>query len=341
MEGILRAWWTILAGNQPCLSIEVTRECPLSCPGCYAYSPDHLDSRATLQTLTDYRGDDLVRRVLALVRRERPLHVSVVGGEPLVRYRELGQILPELDRLGVHTHVVTSAVRPIPPEWARLRRLKVIVSIDGLQPEHDARRKPATYDRILRHISGHGITVHCTVTRQQAQRVGYLDEFVRWWSDVPEAREIWVSLYTPQVGELSNERLGPAERAQVIAELSALYPRYPKLSVGRETLAALAAPPQSPNECIFALVTRCVSADLHQPVTPCQLGGHPDCSNCGCMASAGLTAVGRHRLPGGLPVGRIFDWSRRVGTVVRRLRQVDDVPHPATPATEPSRGRAG
>jgi hypothetical protein len=80
------------------------------------------------------------------------------------------------------------------------------------------------------------------------------------------------------------------------------------------------SPPRSPSECIFAQVTRCVSADLRQPITPCQLGGHPDCSNCGCMASAGLNAVGRHRLPGGVPVSAVFVWSGKVGALVRRLR---------------------
>ena len=63
--------------------------------------------------------------------------------------------------------VVTSAVRPIPIAWASIPRLQICVSIDGLQPEHDVRRTPATYDRILKHIEGHQITVHCTVTRQQ------------------------------------------------------------------------------------------------------------------------------------------------------------------------------
>jgi hypothetical protein len=67
-------------------------------------------------------------------------------------------------------------------------------------------------------------------------------------------------------------------------------------------------------------VTRCISADLETEVTPCQLGGTPDCANCGCVASVGLHAVGRHRLPGGIRVGRIFDTSLRVGDAVRKLR---------------------
>ena len=36
-------------------------------------------------------------------------------------------------------------------------------------------------------------------------------------------------------------------------------------------------------------------------------------AKCGCIASAGLDAVGRHRLPGGLRVGAIFEHSLRIG----------------------------
>ena len=90
MEGIVRAWGRILAGYQPILSIEITRECPLSCPGCYAYGSDHLGGALTLRQLSDRKGSDLVDGVLAVVRRHRPLHVSIVGGEPLVRAAGIG-----------------------------------------------------------------------------------------------------------------------------------------------------------------------------------------------------------------------------------------------------------
>src|SRR6266853_4649953 len=177
MERIFSAWGRILAGYTPALSIELTRECPLHCPGCYAYGDDHLGGEVTLRDVRDYKGQELIDGVLALIDRHRPLHVSIVGGEPLVRYRELNKILPRMAAMGIYTQLVTSAVRPIPLEWDGLRRLRIVVSIDGLQPEHDERRKPATYDRILKHIEGHSISVHCTVTRQQARREGYLEEF--------------------------------------------------------------------------------------------------------------------------------------------------------------------
>ena len=321
MEGILRAWGTILTGRRPCLSIEVTRECPLSCPGCYAYGKEHLGDRVTLRDLSDYKQEELVDRILALVRAERPLHVSLVGGEPLVRFREMSTVLPELSRMGIWTQLVTSAVRPIPREWATLRRVKIVVSIDGLQPEHDARRKPATYDRILKHIEGQQATVHWTVTRQQMRREGYLEEFVRYWSGVASVRQIWVSLYTPQVGELSVERLSQADRQRAVDEFISLRRRYPKLDVADSALKVFLSPPANPSECIFAQVTQCVSADLRHPITPCQFGGTPDCSNCGCMASAALTAVGRHRLPAGVPVRALFRLSQRAGETVRRVRE--------------------
>ena len=126
---------------------------------------------------------------------------------------------PRLAKRGIYSQVVTSAVRTIPIEWASIPRLQMVVSIDGLQPEHDERRKPATYDRILKHIDGHQITVHCTVTRQLVQRDGYIDQFVDFWSANPNVRQLWVSLYTPQVGEESPERLQPEDRERVVAAL--------------------------------------------------------------------------------------------------------------------------
>src|SRR5262249_34052517 len=110
---LLAAWKSILAGSTPMMSIEITRECPLHCPGCYAYGEDHLGGDVTLRSLADFRGDALVEGILKLVRQHRPLHLSLVGGEPLVRHRELSRLLPILSEMGVHTMVVTSAVIPI------------------------------------------------------------------------------------------------------------------------------------------------------------------------------------------------------------------------------------
>jgi MoaA/NifB/PqqE/SkfB family radical SAM enzyme len=323
MDWIIPAWGRILRGYQPALSIEITKECPLRCPGCYAYGDDHLGGDLTLRTVRDYKGQELIDGIVDLVDKRKPLHVSIVGGEPLVRFRELNTILPLLAKRGIHTQLVTSAVREIPKEWATIPKLSIVVSIDGLQPEHDVRRTPATYDRIQKHIVGHKIIVHCTVTRQQVNRPGYLEDFLKFWSAKDEVRKIWISLYTPQMGEVAEEILQPADRSRVVADLRALRHRYPKLEAPEGMINVYANPPQDPSECVFARTTASVSADLETRITPCQFGGNPDCSQCGCIASAGLAAVGRHKLWGFVPVGTIFTGSVTVGEQMRKLRPVE------------------
>jgi MoaA/NifB/PqqE/SkfB family radical SAM enzyme len=313
LKDIGPAWSKILRGHKPLLSLEITKECPLRCPGCYAYEESHLGSSGPLRQLNDYKGEALIAAVLALVRRLRPLHLSIVGGEPLVRYQELSVLLPKLAEMKVEVQLVTSAVRPIPAEWRGIRGLHIVVSIDGLQPEHDARRSPATYERILKNISGQQITVHCTITRPQIQRPGYLAEFADFWSNRQQVRNIWFSLFTPQQGEQSLERLTDHDRQTAVRELAELRDKFPKVKMPSAVLDGYARPPASPGECIFAQTTTCVSADLTTRIAPCQFGGQPVCSECGCMASAGLAAIGKHRLAGLVQVANIFDVSRRLG----------------------------
>jgi MoaA/NifB/PqqE/SkfB family radical SAM enzyme len=316
---ILPVWGRILRGHTPFLSIEITKECPLRCPGCYAYTPEHLGPVTTLRQLSDYRGQDLVTAAVAIVRRLRPVHISIIGGEPLVRYRELGVLFPLLDVMGVEVQLVTSAVRPIPGEWSSIGSLHLVVSIDGLAPEHDRRRAPATYDRILKHIAGHLIIVHCTVTRQMLERSGYLADFCRFWSDRPEVRKIWFSIYTPQEGDQSPERLRPQDRELLLEELSAAAAEFPKVHLPRVVLEGYRNPPRSPQECTFARLTTCLSADLKTRVTPCQFGGQPVCTECGCLASAGLHAFTGLRLGGIVPVSAILNASTHLGRLVRNV----------------------
>jgi MoaA/NifB/PqqE/SkfB family radical SAM enzyme len=317
---LFRAWGRILTGDVPSLSIEITRECPLKCPGCYAYNDDHLGNGLTLRQLRDFKGKELVDGVLALARKHKPLHLSIVGGDPLVRLFELEDLLPQLTEMGIHCQIVTSAFRAIPEHWQLNSRISVVVSIDGLQPDHDVRRHPATYERILRNIAGRSVTIHCTVTRQMVARPGYLGEFLEFWTPRPEIKRVWVSLYTPQIGEVSSERLTRADREAVVRDLNELRERFPKLEMPKSLVEAYLDPPMSPDECVFATTTRTISADLETVITPCQLGGKPDCSECGCVASAGLHAIARHRLPGGMRVGTIHSASSRIGAAAARLR---------------------
>lgn len=322
-QDLLRAGVRILTGSVPLLSIEITRECPLSCPGCYAYGDSHLAGGVTLAQLSDLRGDALVDGVLALVRKHRPLHVSLVGGEPLVRHRELSRMLPQISELGVWSMVVTSAVIPIPREWMSIPRVVVAVSVDGLPEHHDVRRKPATYAKILENIAGRRVNIHLTITQPMLARDAYLRDYLDFWSARPEVNRIWASTYTPQKGEQSAEMLTPATRAQLVAMLPELCRDFPKLLAHENTGEALLRPPASPSQCTFARMSVNYSADLATRVEPCIFGGDPDCSQCGCAISTGLHAIQPVKVLGPVRLGHLVRGSTWVGRAVNRLRHAE------------------
>ncbi len=324
---LMRASWRVLNGHVPMLSIEITRECPLSCPGCYAYGDSHLGGETTLRELRDFRGDALVDGVLELVRRHKPMHVSLVGGEPMIRHRELSRILPALSKMGLFTMVVTSGVIAIPQEWMGIPRLRVAVSVDGLPEHHDDRRKPATYERILNNVAGRSINVHWVITRPMLMRDSYLEEYVSFWNARTEVDHIWVSLYSPQIGEESAERLKPEDRERVARELPKLGRVYRKLLVPEGMGRAFVSPPKSPDDCLFSKMSMNYSADLRTHVEPCVFGGTPDCSQCGCSISSALHWIRDVKVAGPVKVGHLVQASLSAGSAVRKLRGGFDAPN--------------
>jgi organic radical activating enzyme len=318
---VLKSWAKVLAGHTPVLSIEITRECPLRCPGCYAYGENHLGGEVTLRELSDKRGPDLVRGVIDLVDQHKPLQVTLVGGEPMLRHRELSLILPQLTGRGIMSMVVTSGIIPIPMEWMALPDFIVAVSIDGLPEHHNVRRHPATYERVLANIAGRRVNIHWTITAPMLERAGYLEEYVRFWNARPEVSEIWVSLYSPQRGEQSAERLTAAQRQQIAGELPRLRALYPKLLVGVGYAQALVHPPLSPRQCNFSRLSKNYSADLRTRVEPCVFGGDPDCSQCGCSASAAVHWISEMRLAGPLKAKHLLLGSMRIGNAMARLQR--------------------
>ena len=103
-----------------------------------------------------------------------------------------------------------------------------------------------------------------------------------------------------------------------------LRKQFPKLDMPEGLIRQFASPPHSPQECVFALTTQTISADLETKIVPCQFGGKPDCGSCGCIASMGLAAVAAHKLGGFIPVGAIFKASVRIGQI--RAKGTGDAP---------------
>jgi sulfatase maturation enzyme AslB (radical SAM superfamily) len=316
----ISGWGKILCGKMPLLSIEITSQCPLSCPGCYAYGDRHLGGGVTLTQLSDSRGETLVQGILRLVDRHDPLQLSLVGGEPMMRHRELTQLLPILSARGIHTMVVTSGVIRIPAEWTSLPRVTVAISVDGLPEHHDDRRKPATYERILRNIAGSRVYIHWTAVRAHAQDLSYAERYLDFWSAREEVHRIWMSVYTPQRGEQSAERLTMEDRTRLAAAIPDLAKKYPKFLIKGGMARAILNPPASPKECAFARVSTNYTADLRTRVAPCVFGGDPDCSECGCAISSALHWITSERA-GPIAARHLLNASLGIGGAVARLKK--------------------
>jgi hypothetical protein len=236
--------------------------------------------------------------------------------------------------------VVTSGVIPIPPGWTRLPGVKVAVSVDGLPEHHDVRRKPATYDRILRNIEGCKVDISWVVTQVMMERPGYLEEYMAYWSARPELARVGLSIYTPQIGEESAEMLTPEARRELIRQLPELKQQYPALFIKGGVIKALGNPPASPRECTFSRMTVNYSADLETQIQPCVFGGNPDCSQCGCAATALLHYVG------GLGFGpfkavHVMRGSMELGALTNRLRPGSIEVKRWTPTMQAQQGRPG
>ena len=321
---IFQSWGKVLVGNVPMLSIEITRECPLRCPGCYAYGDSHLgEGGPNLRSVADYRGDELVERILALVDEHKPLQLSLVGGEPMIRNRELGKVLPILSARGIYTMVVTSGIVPVPKEWTDLPKITVAISIDGNPEDHNIRRKPATYERILRNIAGTRVNVHWTVVRNNLHEPGYMDRYLDFWNERPEVNRIWVSVYTPQLKEESAERLQDEDRVLLAQYFRSCKGRYPKLLLHEGMLDAFLKPPTSPSTCLFSKLSVNYTADLKTRVEPCVFGGEPNCAECGCSMSMGMHWLGEYKVAGPLRAKHLIRGSLAIGSAVNRFRQHD------------------
>jgi len=100
---VLHAWRGILSAGRPSLSIEITKECPLRCLDATHLTKHIWEGRSSSPALGLPR-EELVRRVLALADEYEPLHVSLVGGDPLVGYREWSRFC-WAGGSGIHTQV--------------------------------------------------------------------------------------------------------------------------------------------------------------------------------------------------------------------------------------------
>lgn len=123
------------------LFMDVTNFCNLACSHCLSSSDSHKSDTLTFETIEDIADQ---------CEEVGVFYVKVGGGEPLLYPR----ILELIDMLNAHSLDVslTTNGTMIKPELAgklRDRSVKTSVSIDGIQPTHDAIRGKGTYEKAV------------------------------------------------------------------------------------------------------------------------------------------------------------------------------------------------
>jgi hypothetical protein len=163
-------------------------------------------------------------------------------------------------------------------------------------------------------------------------RKGYLDEYLDFWNARPEVEYIVISVYSPQLNEHTQEMLTPDDRRELAERLASMDGKYPKVLMSRDMARALLDPPPAPERCVFARMSRAYCSDLETALTPCVLGGTPDCLQCGCGIAIALHGIAGHRIRGPLRVGHLIALTTFSADVVNRVRgAVSRPPRPPEP----------
>jgi len=145
--------------------------------------------------------------------------------------------------------------------------------------------------------------IHDPVLLQELEALGFTPDTVSLLPLVPIVQVAWAE------GGVSEN-----ERKLIVEILLRICREENKLDMREGVIREFLAPPASPDQCIFAKTTLSLSADLRTKVVPCQFGGNPDCSRCGCMASMALAAVGHRKILGPVTAGGIFWISTAIGS---------------------------
>ncbi|MBF9254529.1 radical SAM protein [Pontibacter sp. 172403-2] len=123
----------------------ITKKCPLNCEHCFEW--DNLNKRETL-TLTD------LKQIVARFQEQGVMQVQFSGGEPLVRFHDLLELLRTAQK-GTDFWIITSGYQLTYEKARQLKEaglLGVSISLDHHEPaKHDAFRGLAgSYDWVVK-----------------------------------------------------------------------------------------------------------------------------------------------------------------------------------------------
>lgn len=145
------------------LELFITEECNFACKYCFesAYMEPHTHRRQKMSSETIKNAVDLL---FDYSRNRQEMNVTLFGGEPTLYFRGLRETTEYIEKKSAHsgqnvTINMTSNGSKFTPEMVDYfgeHNIKVLLSIDGLQPTHDLYRVDksgyGTFDRVMQNM---------------------------------------------------------------------------------------------------------------------------------------------------------------------------------------------
>ena len=330
---VLQAWATILSGRAPSLSIEITKECPLRCPGCYAFDAAHLGSDTLAPPALRLQGTTSSSPASSpFVDERKPLHVSLVGGDPLRPLsRARAAAFPRSKPAASTPRSSPAPSASCPPSGARLQKTKRRRL--HRRPPARARRAPQAC-HLRAHPQEHprapSVTIHSTITSQIASNAPAISK-----SSSPSgaanpaiAQRSGSASSLPSAGATDPRDPHPrATRSSSLNELRRLLPPlYPCSTCRTSSSTKLPLRPKAPKSVSLLEPPKPSPPISKRRSRPASSVATRTVRNAADIASMGLAAVGHFRVAGPLTAGNIFLASERFGKLWKRLKDATAPP---------------
>lgn len=252
-----------------CATFDLTEACPLRCAHCYFFVHPTGPGRLAPETW-------LAR--LARVRDAHGLTTALwLGGEPLLQ----PDLLVRASRLFRRNAVVTSGLLPVPDAL----EAGLLVSIDGLEAEHDLLRGRGAYRRVLRvlpRLRARRFALQLTLT---APTLGAIDDLAQLVAQTG-ATGVLVGFF---MGAASSPfAVDALARSRAVDRLLALEPGL--VLNPPASLELLRWPGALAAQCAYREGDLAFDVRLNQKV-PCTFGEAADCSSCGCPILSARAAM--------------------------------------------------
>ncbi|MBK7859845.1 MAG: radical SAM protein [Archangiaceae bacterium] len=255
-----------------CATFDLSEACPLRCAHCYFFAHPPEPGALALETY--------LARLVRLRDAYRLTTALWLGGEPLLK----PELLVRAAGLFSRNAVVTSGLLPVPDDLDA----SLLVSIEGLEPEHDRLRGRGTYRRVLRRLPQlreRGFAVQLTLTALTLAAIDGLPQLVA----ETGATGVLVGFFTG--GEPSPFAVSGPSRSRAVDRLLELKRTEPGLVLNpTASLELLRRRGSLAAQCPYRSRDLAFDVRLHRKA-PCTYGAAADCATCGCPVLAMRAAM--------------------------------------------------